>query len=176
VSHSKPKYLQIYSEIANAIKNQEYAPGDLLPTEEVLCKKHATSRPTVAKALRLLAKEKIVKRRAGFGTQVLAPGKSSITAGLLIPNLHSTEIFTPICASLTEAVGMEAMRIVRPSELEIPTEDPCQLAEILTQRFIDEKVHGVFFSPLEHIPNQERFNRGILRKLRLIVRESSTPV
>ncbi len=164
MSHSKPKYLQIYDEIASAIKHQQYQPGDLLPTEADLCVKYATSRPTVAKALRQLVKEKMVKRRAGFGTQVLSPGKSSLTAGLLIPSMHTTEIFAPICASLTEAAGMEAMRIIRPPELDIPT-DPCQLAESLTQRFIDEKVHGVFFTPLEHIPDQQKFNRGIIRKL-----------
>tara|TARA_R100000027_G_scaffold369_1_gene436 strand:+ start:11348 stop:12451 length:1104 start_codon:yes stop_codon:yes gene_type:complete len=164
MSRSKPKYLQIYDEIGKAIKNREYAPGDLLPTEEKICQTYQTSRPTVAKAINLLAKEKLVKRRAGFGTQVLAPGRSVLTAGLLIPSLHNIEIFNPICASITEAAGLEAMRIIRPPELDIPM-DPCRLAEELTARFISEKVHGVFFTPIEHIENQQRFNRGIIRKL-----------
>ncbi|MGE9289621.1 MAG: GntR family transcriptional regulator [Puniceicoccales bacterium] len=164
MSRSKPKYLQIYEDISWSIKHQEYSPNDLLPTEAELCQKYDTSRPTVSKAIRQLAKEKLVKRRAGFGTQVLAPGKSALTAGLLIPSLHDTEIFGPICASLTESAGMEAMRIIRPPELDIPT-DPCKLAEQLTERFIEERVQGVFFTPLEHIPHQQKFNRGIIRKL-----------
>lgn len=164
MSRSKPIYLQIYDEIASSIKNQHYSPGDLLPTEAELCQKYGTSRPTAAKAINLLAKEKLVKRRAGFGTLVLAPGKSALTAGLLIPRLHETEIFGPICASLTEAAGIEAMRIIRPPELDMAT-DPCQLAELLTDRFIEEKVNGVFFTPLEHIPNQQKFNIGIIRRL-----------
>ncbi|MGE9296723.1 MAG: GntR family transcriptional regulator, partial [Puniceicoccales bacterium] len=122
MSYSKSKYLQIYEEIAAEIKHQHYLPGSLLPTEAELCRKYGTSRPTVAKAVNQLAKEKLVKRRAGFGTQVLAPGKSSLTAGLLIPSLHQTEIFGPICASIAESAGMEAMRIIRPPELDIPTD------------------------------------------------------
>ena len=164
MSPSKPRYLQIYDEISSEIKNQRYAVGDLLPTEAELCQKYQTSRPTVAKALKLLSQEKLVRRRAGFGTQILAPGKSTLTAGLLIPSLHDTEIFAPICASITESAGMEAMRIIRPPELDIPM-DPCRLAEILTERFIEEKVNGVFFTPLEHIPNQQKFNAGIIRQL-----------
>lgn len=164
MSASKPTYLQIYDELASAIKQQRYSPGDLLPTEAEFCKKYATSRPTVAKAINLLAKEKLVRRRAGFGTQVLAPGRSSLVAGLLIPRLHETEIFGPISSSITAAAGVEAMRIIRPPELDMPI-DPCELAETLVARFIAEKVNGVFFTPIEHIPEQQKFNNGILRQL-----------
>lgn len=164
MSSSKPIYLQIYDQISAAIKTQQYTPGDLLPTEAELCKTYSTSRPTVAKALGLLSKEKLVKRRPGFGTQVLPPRQSALSAGLLIPRLHQTEIFGPISTSLAEAAGMEAMRIIRPLELDRKS-DPRQIAEELTDRFIQEKVNGVFFTPVEHIPDQERFNMGILDRL-----------
>ncbi|MDF7825350.1 GntR family transcriptional regulator [Pontiellaceae bacterium B12227] len=165
MNSSKPRYLQIYNELASLIKKQRYSPGDLLPTEAELCSEYKTSRPTVAKALNLLAKEKMVRRRAGFGTQVLSPGKSTMSAGLLIPRLHETEIFEPICASLTETAGMDAMRIIRPSELGMAL-DPKAMADLLTDRFIEEKVNGVFFTPVEHVSCQQDFNLQIIRKLR----------
>ena len=162
---SKPRYLQIYDEIAVLIRNQTYKPGGLLPTEKELCKTYGASRPTIAKALGLLAKEKMVRRRAGFGTQVLAPGKSALAAGLLIPRLHETEIFEPICAGIAETAGMEAMRIIRPSDLSL-ADDPKALAESLADQFINEKVNGVFFTPVEHISAQQDFNLNIIRRLR----------
>ncbi len=164
MKHRKPRYLQIYDEIKVLIRNQTYKPGDLLPTEEELSKTYGTSRPTIAKALKLLADEKMIRRRAGFGTKVLPPSKSSLTAGFLIPRLHETEIFEPICASITETAGMEAMRIISPPELAIET-DHRKLAEALTDQFIDQKIHGVFFTPIEHIPDQQNFNIEIIKRL-----------
>ncbi|WP_168433363.1 substrate-binding domain-containing protein [Pontiella sulfatireligans] len=161
---SKPTYLRIYDEIKLLIRNQTYKPGDLLPTEQELAKTFSASRPTVAKALKLLCNEKMVRRRAGFGTQVLPPGKSALTAGLLIPRLHKTEIFEPICAGIIETAHESGMQIIRPPELGLEL-DPALLAEQLTERFIEAKVHGVFFTPIEHIPDQEEFNLEIIRRL-----------
>lgn len=165
MSSSKSRYLQLYDELASSIRKQRYAPGDMLPTEAELCAKYEVSRPTVARALNLLAKEKLVHRRSGFGTQVLGPGKSGLKAGLLIPQLQEIEIFDPICSSLIESAGMEAMRIVRPTELNMKL-DARTMAEVLTERFIEEKVNGVFFTPVEHIPCQQDFNLKIIDRLR----------
>ena len=165
MSSSKLRYLQLYEEIASSIKKQHYSPGDMLPTEAELCEKYKVSRPTVARALNLLAKERLVHRRSGFGTQVLGPGKSGLRAGLLIPQLQEIETFEPICASLIESAGMEAMRVIRPTELSLRL-DPRTMAEKLTERFIEEKVNGVFFTPVEHITCQQDFNLKIIQRLR----------
>jgi DNA-binding LacI/PurR family transcriptional regulator len=157
-------YLQIYDKIKLSIRNQTYKPGDLLPPEQELAKTHSVSRPTVAKALNLLCEEKMVRRRAGFGTQVLSPGKSALTAGLLVPRLHETEIFDPICSSIIETAQENGMQIIRPPELNLERE-PARLAEQLTERFIEAGVHGVFFTPIEHIDNQQAFNLEIIRRL-----------
>jgi DNA-binding LacI/PurR family transcriptional regulator len=164
MNNLKPRYLQIYDEIKVLIRNQTFQPGDLLPTEQELCKTYNASRPTIAKALKLLSKEKMVHRRAGFGTQVLPPGKSALTAGFIIPRLHQTEIFEPICASITETAGMAAMRIIRPPEISLEN-DPALLAEQLTDHFIAAKTQGVFFTPIEHIPDQQNFNIEIIKRL-----------
>ncbi|MDF3129186.1 substrate-binding domain-containing protein [Kiritimatiellaeota bacterium B1221] len=160
----KPKYLQIHDEIRELIEKQTWKPGDFLPTEEELCKKYQVSRPTIAKALQLLAKEKKVHRRAGFGTKVLPPGRSGLSAGFLIPRLHETEIFEPICASITETAGMEAMRIIHPAEMNRET-DLRKLAMNLADRFIATKTRGVFFTPIEQIPDQQNFNMEIIKRL-----------
>lgn len=136
----------------------------MLPTEAELCKTYDISRPTIAKALNLLSKEKLVRRRAGFGTQVLAPSKNALTAGLLIPRLHKTEIFEPICAAITEIACQAGMKINRPSELSMDA-DPRAMAELLADQFIAAKVNGVFFTPVEGIPDQEAFNLDIIEHL-----------
>lgn len=164
MKHSKPSYLRIYDEIKLLVRNQTYKSGELLPTEQELAKNYGVSRPTVAKALNLLCQEKMVRRRAGFGTQVLPPGKSMLTAGFLIPRLHQTEIFEPICASIIETAHEIGMQIISPPELSRGSE-PARLAEQLTEQFIEAGVHGVFFTPVEHIEDQQAFNLEIIRRL-----------
>ncbi|WFB35491.1 GntR family transcriptional regulator [Kiritimatiellota bacterium B12222] len=160
----KPKYLQIHDELRELIAKHTWPPGEFLPTEEELCKTYQVSRPTIAKALQLLAKDKVVHRRAGYGTQVLAPKRYALSAGFLIPRLHETEIFEPICASITETAGMEAMRIIHPAEVN-PEPDLAKMMEKLAERFISTKTTGVFFTPIERIPDQENFNMKIIKQL-----------
>lgn len=164
MSSSKPRYLQIYDELKRKIQNRSYEPGDLLPPESQLCATYGTSRPTVAKAIARLCEEKRVTRRAGFGTLVLESPTKAFKVGLLLPQLKQTEIFEPICASIAATAVEDEVRIVRPLELG-SDQDPKLLAEVLTERFIAMQVNGVFFTPVEHVEDQERFNLGIIERL-----------
>ena len=161
---SSPKYLRIYKEILRQIQEQRFLPGDVLPTENDLCRQYGVSRPTVARALKRLSDEKLVQRRAGFGTRVLAPGNTLPLAGLLIPQYAETEIFQPICASIAEAAGIEGMRILNPTDLNLAG-DLKKLALSLTDQLIEAKVQGVFFAPTEHIADSAAFNLSILERL-----------
>lgn len=164
MSAAKPKYLQVYDAIKYQIRNQTYRVGDLLPAEAELCAQFEASRPTVAKALNLLSNEGIVRRKAGFGTQVLAPKIEELRVGLLIPQIAQTEIFEPICASITECGYELGMRIIRPPELGRASEFQ-KMAESLVNQFISMKVDGVFFTPIEYIQNHEEFNLQIIDRL-----------
>jgi DNA-binding LacI/PurR family transcriptional regulator len=161
---SKPKYLQIYDTIKYQIRNQSFKVGELLPSEAELCERFETSRPTIAKALNLLSNEKIVYRKAGFGTQVLPPQIAELRVGLLVPQLAQTEIFEPICASITECAHQAGMEVIRPPALG-RAKDFQKMAESLTQQFISMKVDGVFFTPIEYIQNHEDFNLQVLDRL-----------
>lgn len=165
MKRSKPAYLQIYEKIRFLIRDQTYKPGDLLPTEHELVEQFGVSRPTISKALKMLGDEKLVRRRAGFGTQVLAPDKSMLTAGFLVPQIRETEIFGPICAGIAEAARDSGMRIVQPTEPNLD-QAPQMLAESLATQLIDAKVLGVFFAPVEHIEGQQEFNLGIIERLK----------
>ncbi|BDS05018.1 hypothetical protein NT6N_00580 [Oceaniferula spumae] len=165
MSNSKPRYLQIYEELLLHIRERKYLPGDLLPTESEMCEEYQVSRPTIAKALKLLSDEKLVKRKAGFGTQVLAPGKAKQKVGFLIPRLQETEIFEPICISIAETAAAAGVKMMLPAEITASDDLKIQ-TEAMAKQLIDAKVHGVFFAPAEHVIDPQSFNYMILERLR----------
>jgi DNA-binding LacI/PurR family transcriptional regulator len=165
MSHtSKPRYQQIYEELRVSIRNQEYMPGDLLPSEKSICRHYDASRPTVARALKMLSNERLIKRQAGRGTTVLAPVTSSLTAGLLLPQIMETEIFQPIAHSILNAGKASELQITQPYELNQP-QDRKAITLSQAKQFIHKKVNGVFFAPLENIPNPQSFNHSIIKQL-----------
>ncbi|WP_269523461.1 GntR family transcriptional regulator [Coraliomargarita parva] len=163
MSTSKPLYLQIYEDLHTSIRNQSYAPGDLLPSEKTICEQYSASRPTVAKAIKMLCDAKLVHRRAGFGTQVLTPDLSGLSAGLLVPEIADVEIFRPIVDSIIDTAPSFELQIAQPYELNRP-QDRKAMALSQAEQFIKKKVNGVFFAPLENIVDSEAFNLGIVER------------
>ena len=64
--------------IQQSISNGDLKPGDRLPTEEQLTAKFNTSRPTINKAIRSLARDGFVETRKRGGTVVLEQTQSWI--------------------------------------------------------------------------------------------------
>lgn len=65
------KYLSIYKELAKHIKNGEYKPNDLLPSETELMKTYNVSRDTIRKSLNILTQEGYIQKAQGKGSFVL---------------------------------------------------------------------------------------------------------
>ncbi len=69
-SSGTPLYRKLADDLRRAIAAGTYPVGSLLPTEQELCDRFATSRYTVREALRLLTQDGLVDRRQGRGTEV----------------------------------------------------------------------------------------------------------
>ena len=65
------KYKELGEKIIDAILQQQYLVGDLLPTEKELCQTHNISRYTAREALRYVQTAGLVDRRQGSGSRVL---------------------------------------------------------------------------------------------------------
>ena len=66
-------YQTICGELRDAVFAGRYVPGNLIPSENELAAKYATSRVTVRKALRILEGEGLLKPLHGKGYLVLSP-------------------------------------------------------------------------------------------------------
>ena len=165
-----PKYQVVFDYLHDNIQSGAYKPGDRLPSEAELGTMFDASRITVAKAVMELQRMNLVTRRPGAGTHVQAKQQANgFTFGLLIPELGLTEIFEPICH------GMMRSPFARPDTLLWGNasgagslgsrREAAEEAEHMTQHFIGQKVSGIFFAPLELIPDKDAANRRIMRLL-----------
>ena len=161
--HAVRKYQRIYRELREAIISAVYKDGDKLPSEADLVERFGTSRLTVARALRELQSEGLIERRAGSGTYARKPETSfqQHIFGLLIPDLGRTEIFEPICQGMAQARQSNTYSLLWGKASQGEQSDELQ-AEQLTEQYIDTKVSGVFFAPLELSANKDEVNRRIV--------------
>ena len=161
-----PKYQKVYATLRREIESGRWKPGDRLPSEADLVRTFDTSRITVGRAVRDLQSVGLVQRRAGSGTYVAAakPVANGLSFGLLIPDLGETEIFEPICQ------GMMASPLAREHALLWGSVDgggasTADRAWQLCRQYIERRVSGVFFAPVELTPQKDDVNRRIVRAL-----------
>lgn len=167
MSVSVPKHQQVYDALERGIRSGQWRRGDRLPSEADLVRQFAASRITVGRAVRDLALAGLVERRAGSGTFVKAAraaGTRGLSFGLLIPDLGETEIFEPICR------GMMASPLAREHALVWGSFHDAagskeERAWDLCRQYIDRKVSGVFFAPLELSPAKDEMNQRIVQAL-----------
>ncbi|MCG8374059.1 MAG: GntR family transcriptional regulator [Balneolales bacterium] len=70
IEASLPKHQKIAAHLRNEIENEEFIPGDKLPSEKRLCEYFKVSRVTVRDALKVLEKEGLIYKKQGLGAFV----------------------------------------------------------------------------------------------------------
>jgi GntR family transcriptional regulator of arabinose operon len=156
-----PKYQQVYASLWRDIQSGKLKRGERLPSEAELVRVFGASRITVGRAVRDLQREGLVERRAGSGTYVRrahAPG--ALSFGLLIPDLGDTEIFEPICQGMMASPLAHKHALVwgGPSG---SSASPSDRAWQLCRQYVERRVAGVFFAPLEFTPADDDVNQRI---------------
>src|SRR5215212_6325014 len=156
-----PKYQQVYAALRRDIQGGRLKRGDRLPSEAELGRTFGASRITVGRAVRELQVAGLVERRAGSGTYVRTPATSAaLSFGLLIPDLGETEIFEPICQGMMGSPLARAHALLWGS-LEGDETSKSDRAWRLCQQYIDRRVAGVFFAPLELTTDKDDINARI---------------
>lgn len=160
------KQLTIYAAVKAAIVSGTYPPGELLPTEEALAKEYAVSRPTIAKVYNQLQDEGYIKKTRGFGTQVVyAESKRSYTIGLLFPGAGESEIFTTINDELLQLSGNNAFRFLWEGASANDAAIRGAQIEGYCNRYIEQQVDAILFSPLERLPDANILNARIVARI-----------
>jgi GntR family transcriptional regulator, arabinose operon transcriptional repressor len=161
------KHRQVFEKVLADIDSGRLKDGERLPSEIELVKQFATSRPTVARALRDLQNLGLVERKVGSGTYVRSSQKpaESWRFGLLIPGLGSTEIFEPICGQLARLAQRQHHTLLWGDFGDKRGVADPELIEQVCASYIRQTVAGVFFAPLELTEDKDRINQSVITAL-----------
>lgn len=160
------KYREILEKVQGDIASGRYRPGQRLPSEAELVRRHSASRMTVFRAMRELQTMGIITRRVGSGTFVSQVSTSGhYVFGLLIPELGQTEIFEIICKGMMEAPQATHHSLLWGNSGAGSGTEKEEIAEQLCHHYIAQKVSGVFFAPVEFSPGRYQANHRIVANL-----------
>lgn len=160
-----PKYREILEKIQDDILSGRCKPGQRLPSEAELVRRHRVSRMTVFRAMQELQSMGLVIRRVGSGTYARQRSATdSHIFGLLIPELGQTEIFEAICKGMMEAPQATHHSLLW-GNAEPSDNQKEAMAEQLCQHYIGKRVSGVFFAPVEFSPSRSEANHRIVAAL-----------
>jgi GntR family transcriptional regulator of arabinose operon len=160
-----PKYRRIYLELREMLAIGAYDQSGKLPSEGDLAGRFGASRPTVRRALAQLESEGFIEKRMGSGTKVTNRNTpKNFVFGLLIPELGMTEIFEPICQGISHTHSCGQHELLWGPTL-IPGGPIDAQAENLCRYYIERKVSGVFFAPIELFAGGDEINLSIVRAL-----------
>lgn len=165
------KHEYIGDELLREIRSGKYK--DRLPSEAQLVKRFGVSRPTVARALRDLQDAGLVERRVGSGTYLsrsqneLPGARASRLIGLLIPGARTMELFERLSGELMSLAATMKCETTWGTAGAIEFEGGLSAKQALNlaDQFIEQRVKGVLFAPLEHVENPDEVNRQIVEKL-----------
>jgi len=162
------KHKIVFQALERQIAEGAFANGRRLPSETELARRFGVSRPTAARALRDLQSLGIIDRRVGSGSYLTSTASnahdlSQRKFGLLVPGLGDTEILDPICNEITRfSQSLGAAVLWGDAVAPVTTADD---ALALCRQYIDSRVDGVFFAPIENSPDREAVNKRIARML-----------
>ncbi len=166
MSTDRLKYQTIRDALLERISSGLWSPGHRVPGEVELAATFGASRVTIARALRELQDRGLVNRFAGSGTFVSeATTSSGRHFGLLIPELGTTEIFEPICQGMMHSPQAASHSLMWGNSA-IFGKTKAEQALHQCEHYIQKKVDGVFFAPVEHVENKDALNLSIIAMLR----------
>ena len=154
---ANPKYQQVKEIVREEISKRKLKPGDRIPSEERIAKKHGVSLGTVRQAMAELVNEGLIYKEQGKGTFIAERKKEkTFTIGLLF-----TDIGNPFFSQLARSI-QEKAHFLKYSVVYYNTDDQFSRAVESINMLIKRRVDGVILLSILKKKQEEE----LIRKLK----------
>jgi len=163
----KKNYKTILDIVRSEIENNNLPSGSFLPTETEMASRYDVSRPTIAKVYNSLQEEGYVIKKPGTGTTIIYQNKKNkLLFGLLLPGAGESEIFSIINERFLSHSRNGRFNCLWEGTTTSNAEIRRDLIEKCCSDYINEKVNGIFFAPLERVNHADLLNQRICEKIK----------
>ena len=164
--NSKINFNTIYTSLREQIVNDMFHAGYVLPTEQELAHQHSVSRPTITKVYNKLQDEGYVLKKKRTGTTVIYNSPHDIyTFGLLLPGAGESEIFSIINDQLLKQSENGKFNCLWDGATANNADIRKSLILACCDTYINKKVDGVLFSPLERVHQADELNLMVCNRI-----------
>ncbi|GHT71136.1 GntR family transcriptional regulator [Bacteroidia bacterium] len=162
----KTNYKTIYNSLKEEIINNVYPAGSLLPTELQLAARYGVSRPTISKVYNQLQDEEFIKKKKGLGSVITYKSSDrKLIFGLLLPGSGESEIFSIINDQLLKQSESGRFNCLWDGATASSADIRRSLINTCCESYIEKKVDGVFFAPLERVADSQKINLHICNEI-----------
>ena len=163
----KANYQTIYTSLKDQIVKEVFRAGYLLPTEQELAQKYSVSRPTIAKVYNKLQDRGFVIKKKGLGTIVTYNNTdpATPTLGLMLPGAGESDIFSIINDQILKQSESGKFNCLWEGATASSADIRKSLIETCCDTYIQKKIDGILFSPLERVHHADRLNIQICNKI-----------
>lgn len=166
----------IYEDLKNRIYSGEFNTSSRLPSETELAEYYGCSRPTLRKALVSLEGSSLIARQQGLGSFLTPKGhhssqeikdapETSALFGIMFPGLGMSYVFDLFCSEVARILAQKDCSLVWGGSIAPTSSTLWQDVRQICSKYIELKVDGVFFSPIEYTPIRDEINSFILDTL-----------
>ncbi|MDR2796705.1 MAG: GntR family transcriptional regulator [Spirochaetaceae bacterium] len=158
----------IYNDLLRRITSGDLSGVLALPAESKLAEAYACSRPTVRKALAELREAGYITCAKGSGSYVTMPARvrrednAETFFGIIFPNMGPEYFFDLLCNNLARRASENGYSLVFGGYVSPKSEmlklDIMQICD----RYIAQKIKGIFFAPFGYHSKSDQINREII--------------
>ena len=140
----------------------------MLPTESKLAETYACSRPTIRKALAELREAGYVSGAKGSGSYITTPAQpprkdnAETFLGIIFPNMGPEYFFDILCNNLARRASENGYSLVFGGYVSPKSEMLKPDIMRICDRYIAQKIKGIFFAPFGYHPKSGEINREII--------------
>lgn len=160
-------YREIFETLRREILDGKYDVEKTLPSEFGLARRFKVCRPTVSRAMQELVSSGLVVRRQGAPTTLTRFAQNATGCmGLVIQGrLHGDGVYPQVCRRLFERAERGGWKMLRCEIRATSKRGRIHELRAIIDRLTAERVTGVFFQPVECLPDAERFNRDAVGRI-----------
>ena len=158
------KYGALFDTLKNEILSGKYRSNFPFPSVRALINRFKLSDRTVRHALDELVGQGLISRKQGRGTFVTGSAVSR-RIGLIMPDSSQTEYFMRIVRELIRLADQKQYTLLLGEISGRSANERARKTESVVRDFIQQRVAGAIYQPIEYYNGGEDFNRRILMQL-----------